>query len=233
MLCQKCGNELPESESICPTCNFNVKDTTLEKEDVPEDNKIQETETSPDKVKKNKRKNVIIVIVIVLALILSYAIYSHQKRSNQYLWNLEGAASDMLEGASEAEKICNLIGLVWHNSIFEEYDIKTDKYTCPNGYFHDDFNYAIANLYADPDFVVQQFKLNADIELVELDMKSLNNPPQKYSEAYTAIKEYYSAFLTLTNLAINQSGNYNTYTSNVNDAVHAIIECDQLMRLYL
>ena len=41
---------------------------------------------------------------------------------------------------------------VWYNCIFEENDPETNEYTRPNGYYLDDFNDALANLFSDETF---------------------------------------------------------------------------------
>lgn len=61
----------------------------------------------------------------------------------------------MLLGASEAEDAGNLIKSVWYNTIYEETDSKTDKYTHSesNGFrFNKDFNDSLSALFSDSDF---------------------------------------------------------------------------------
>ena len=73
-----------------------------------------------------------------------------QQLAEEYAANMEAASQTMLLGAIDAENTGNLIKSVWYNSIYEERDSETDKYTRPNGYFVSDFNDAdseMANRY--------------------------------------------------------------------------------------
>ena len=63
--------------------------------------------------------------------------------------------------------------------------------------------------------------------------EQLKNPPAGYEEAYEALKEYYSAYLELTNMATNPSGSLQSYSSNFNEADSNALNCYNAMRLYI
>ena len=71
----------------------------------------------------------------------------------------------MITGGAKAEEAGNLIKSVWYNAIYEERDNTTDKYTRPDGFFVDDFNDALANLFADTTFteIIEEIKENQKV----------------------------------------------------------------------
>lgn len=64
-------------------------------------------------------------------------------------------------------------------------------------------------------------------------MKSLTNPPDEMQEAYTALKEYYDAYIELTNLATNPSGSLQSFSNNFNTADTEAANCYNAMDLYI
>ena len=49
---------------------------------------------------------------------------------------------------------------------------------------------------------------------------------------FQATKEFYAAYTTLTNLAINPSGNYQTYISNFNNADDEAVKCLNNLKMF-
>ncbi len=91
----------------------------------------------------------------------------------------------MLNGGSEAESLLNLTAKVWYNSIFEERDPETDKYTMNNGYsFNDDFNASLYALFLDPSTLATISKIEENQASVETMMKVLQNPPDNLVRSY-------------------------------------------------
>ena len=64
-------------------------------------------------------------------------------------------------------------------------------------------------------------------------MKRLTNPPEEYKEAYSALKEFYDAYLELTNLVIDPTGSYSTYSEDFNDADTRTAKCYEAMGIYI
>jgi hypothetical protein len=151
----------------------------------------------------------------------------------EYKTNVAIISVVMLDGAADAEEAGNLIKSVWYNSIYEEYDYQTDKYTLENGKFVDDFNDALGNLFSDESFE----ELIVDIENNQNDvaktMKELKDPPEECEEMYESLKEYYDAYLMLTNLAIDPTGSLTSFSSSFNDADSEVLNCYNALKIYI
>ena len=64
-------------------------------------------------------------------------------------------------------------------------------------------------------------------------MKDLKNPPEEHQEAYEALKEYYDAYLELTNLATDPTGSLQTFSEAFNAADTEVVNCLNAMELYI
>lgn len=231
LLCEECNAEIPQGATTCPNCGCPVPEKTIEEA-------AQKVEVTAVKLqmKKSTKKyvGIAIIAVIVVAIGGIIATNSHKKNlETRYAENMEQASYTMLMGASDAEDAANLINKVWRNAIYEDTDSETDKYTRPNGWWVSDFNDALRNLFADSTFCSQIADIEENQESVAELMKQLKNPPAGYEEAYEALKEYYSAYLELTNMATNPSGSLQSYSSNFNEADSNALNCYNAMRLYI
>ncbi len=237
--CPECSAEMEKGATECPNCGCPVDEMN-----------VTGTQQKPQKVevtgvKVAKKIKVIIGIVVVLLLaggVTSFgvnqyqkkkAVEAYEKRVKDYLANLELASYSMLSGAGEAENCGNLIKQVWYNSIYEEEDETTDKYTKPNGFFLSDFNDALENLFSDTGFQSKISSIKDNQNTVSSLMKELKNPPEEYKDAYETISELYDAYLSFTNLVINPSGSLQTFSSNFNDADANTLNCYNAMELHL
>ncbi|MBP3237790.1 MAG: zinc ribbon domain-containing protein [Lachnospiraceae bacterium] len=236
--CYECGKEISDHAEVCPICGAKTQ-YGLQKE---EDNQRQIM------AKKKTQKGKIIAVIIIIAvcaLAVFIGIKMHNKKqadkdaanASKYKANLSAVNLTMLNGAAAAESAGNLIKSVWYNAIYKEKDYTTDKYTIkdyPFGTdFVDDFNIALANLFADDDFTSDISKIEDNQKRVADIMKDLKNPPKGYEEAYKAIKECYDAYLTLTNLATDPTGSLQTFSSNFNDADSIFMTKYNAVKLYL
>lgn len=125
----------------------------------------------------------------------------------------------MLDGGANAESLCNLILKVWRNTIYEESDNETDKYTRPDGYFLSDFNESLENLFVDSDTILTISYIEDNQAAVKGIMKKLQDVPDGLDKCYDTVSDLNVAYRILTDLAINPSGNYNGFSSNRNDAI--------------
>ena len=150
-----------------------------------------------------------------------------------YQANARSVSGKMLASAAEAETACNLIKSVWYNAIYEGRDTTTDKYTRPKGYFVDDFNEALGNLFSDSSFTSDIKSIENDKSSIPSTMKDLRNPPEGCEELYEALKEYHDAYLELVNMAINPSGNLGTYSSSFSEADNEVIKTYESFLTYL
>lgn len=153
--------------------------------------------------------------------------------AKQYEKNLNTIVYKMLNGAADAESCGNKIKKVWSNTIWEDDDPETDKYTKTNGVFNEDFNTSLTALFTDPDFMKTIDDIEKNQSEVNKIMNDMKNPPEEWEDAYNDLKEYYDNYLILTNLCINPSGSLQTFSTNFNDADTDTINSFNKMKTYL
>lgn len=214
--CEDCGNEFENSLAACPVCGC-------------------PSPAAHSKTFGKGRKSIIIsATLIVLFIIVFFGITASKKAMlAQYSANLSEVSQTMLDGSAKAEKAGNLIKTVWYNAIYEEQDEETDRFTMENGKFVDDFNDALNNLFSDDDFSTNIYKIRKNQTKVTDLMKKLKNPPENYKEAYSALREYYDNYLKITNITINPTGSYNSFTKNFNKYDESTVNAYKKLELYL
>lgn len=247
-VCPECGTELEEGATVCKKCGCPITPTTeaIVAFDIPQKVEVAKVSVIP----QTSRKKILIFIVAGLVFILAAlgirAIIRHQEEQEyqqmvqNYGVNLKDTVDVMLSGAADAETCGNLIIKVWNNSIFEENDSETDKYTVksrsPNwiGYTYDfyDFNTALSNLFGDDDFSSAINEIAENQETVSAMMKDLQNPPEEWEDAYSDLQDFYDAYLTLTNMAINPTGSLQTFSSGFHEADTETVNCYNKMQTY-
>jgi len=230
LICRECKAALSPEDKFCPNCGCPTEITEAQP-------KTETIGINQEKPKKNKKKSIIITALILVVLIIAGAVfssyYSKQKKLKEYQTNLSLVTATMLNGAVSAEKAGNLIHNVWYNTIWEKSDSTTDKYTKSSGYgFNDDFNDSLSALFADSTFTSQISEIKTNNDLVNSLMKSLANPPEEYSEAYSAVKDLYDAYLDITNCATNPTGSLTSYTSTFNEADSDFLNAYNAMEIY-
>ncbi|MDE7431913.1 MAG: zinc ribbon domain-containing protein [Lachnospiraceae bacterium] len=237
--CSECGTELEEGATACKKCGCPVEPMGNNNLAQPP----QQVEVTG--VKFNKKIKIIIIAVIALlvlatAVTIGVGFYKKKKaaketarHSQEYSENLELAIVTILSGASDAEECGNLIKKVWYNAIYKERDSSTDRYTTKNGVFVSDFNDALANLFADSVFSSKIKGIEKNQKTVKELMKELKNPTEEYRDAYEALTEFYSAYLTFTNLVSDPSGSLKTFSEKFNDADAETLKCYKAMELYM
>ncbi len=168
-----------------------------------------------------KRKKFLIVGVVCALVLLSaiglFANARHQAEQREaYIASLNELREQAIRGGSMAETLCNLTKKVWYNTIYEEKDSGTDKYTRVNrvGAFHDDFNTSLSALYSDDDVVTVISGLRASREIVDGIMADLQNPTDEFSACYDAADSLYDAYCGLVDLAISPSGSLKSYSED-------------------
>ncbi len=225
-ICVDCGREVPSGATECPHCGCPVE------REIEKVAALQQVEVAGVKVTK-KTKNIIVVAAIILVLCAvgcgGYKIYSDKKTErehveayNTYIDNLTFAQICMLAGGSDAESLCNLTLRVWGNSIYKEKDSETDQFTRKDngkGVFYDDFNDALFNLYLDEDTSKTRKSIEENQKTVKQLIKDLQTVPEGLEKCYDTVSDLYDAYNTLTELAVNPSGNYSGYSSNKATAV--------------
>ena len=238
IICEECGAEIPQGADSCPNCGCPVPVDGEENTEAPQ--KVELTSVKIPKLDQRKKKIVVGSIIGVIVLIAAISLIISQMRqataaqlSADYSENISTVSAAILSSAIQTEEAGNLIHDVWYNCIFEENDPETNEYTRPNGYYLDDFNDALANLFSDETFSQQLSSIKNDQETVTDLMRKMSDPPEEFEDAYEALRELFDAYTEFTNLVINPSGNLQTFTSIFNDADSALLNCYNAMSLYI
>lgn len=199
-ICPRCNNMANDGERFCKNCGF----------------------AFPEKKKESSPKIVggVVAGIIIAVLILGAAKYVYDMYArDSYKAKVEACAYTMIEGASDAETACNKIVAVWNNSIWGVEDDETDKYTIDSyGYFYDDFNDALDNLFSDEAFVADLKDINLNLQDVNTRMKELQNPPKGCEQLHTAFMDFYDEYFILVNCAMDPSGSLNSYSEKFSNA---------------
>ena len=244
ILCEECGFELSADMDTCPNCGCPVS-----KREVPdkerEEQKIQAVEVAKinlqvDEVGKEKaKKGLIAAGIVVLGIIIAffgYRSYNNQQKEKakiKYGEDIELTTMEMLVGASSAEQAGGLIHDVWYDTIYENDRATTKAYTKDkNGRYYDDFNTSLGVLFVDESFRETIDSITENQEAVRTHMKDLKSPPAEYEDAYEDIKTLYDWYTKFTELAVNPSGNLQSYTSSFNEADQGFMNAYKTMQMY-
>lgn len=207
--CSECGNEISPKKKICPHCGCPV-------DEINNNDDTQKVELTKDSFRE---KNILLYAVMGAIILIVIISLFNNVNSKSYKKVLQTATIKMLEGGFIADECGNLIKQVWYNSIFEENDDTTNKYTKnSNGKFNEDFNTSLNNLFNDSDFINKIELIKSNQEEVANLMKRLKNPPSEYKDTYNDLKDLYDNYLELTNIVISPTGSYTTFSSNFEDA---------------
>lgn len=246
--CPHCGGVVSDKAAACPHCSFIISKQSSTKLVSCDDcgNEYDITLTScPEcgcpnlinnvKTKNNKRTSILFLAILIIVLILGGLGLGILKAAekNEYYINMVTIVDKMSNGVPETETAGILIMRVWHNSIYRKQNSETDKFTMNNGKFVDEFNTALANLFADEEFRKSISEINKNKSEATALMKKLQNPPKEYEEAYSALNSCYSNYLKMINLVITANGSYNTFSNDFNTYDTALLDSFDKMQLYL
>lgn len=206
-ICTECGAELDNDATICSQCGCPI---------------------NPHKKKTGFLKNKTLIIAIICILGISCIIVginivkSQQNKSkfNKYIDTLVLAETTMYEGAVNAEELTDLTSRVWHDAIYQEKDSITEKYVYVGDEYVDDFNTALLLLFLDDSTTEKIEKINENQEKVKEHMKQLQDVPEGLERCFDTITELYDSYGALTDLAIEPSGSYTSFTDAVNSAIN-------------
>lgn len=236
--CEDCGTEIKDNENKCSNCGCPV-----ETKSIPQKVEVTKVQIGNGISKKKIIIVLVIIVLVIVAVIIGTNIYKQNEAkkeaqriealNEEYESNLRKINIKMLSGAADAESCGNKIKSVWYNTIWEESDSETDKYTKKNGVFNDDFNDSLHTLFSDPDFVKITDGVEQNQKEVKKIMKKMKNPPEDWKDAYDDLKEYYDDYITLTNLCTNPSGNLQTYSNNFSQADTDVLNGHEEINTYL
>lgn len=230
--CPECDKEISDKVKACPHCGYPLIGD-IEMEAIPQQVEVTAVNLKSRNPIKTKR---ILVCVFLFTLILIGVFFflSHQKsqkakeEKDLYINNLTNLSFTTLLGAEDAESLCNLTGQVWRNTIYEESDPATDKFTKHKtgtmSFFNSDFNDSLLLLFQDSTTVETVADIKANQTLSEDIMKQLATPPEGLEKCYDSASEMYSAYQGLTDLAISPSGNLQSFAQSKSDKVDKFME---------
>ncbi|SFG57611.1 zinc ribbon domain-containing protein [Oribacterium sp. WCC10] len=238
-LCPECGAELEDGASICSKCGCPIEEAKPEaKDQIPQQVEVTKVNIASP-INKKSIIMAMVALVVVVGIIFGVkkvqedkAVQEAAKLSADYGENLKNISYLMLSGASDAEECGNLIKSVWSNAIYEKRDATTDKYTRPKGYFPDDFNVALGNLFGDSSFQSKIDNIESNQKSVTSAMKDMKNPPEEWEDAYDDLQTFYDSYLDLTNQVINPTGSLQTFADNFNTADTAVANAYSRMKLH-
>lgn len=235
-ICEECGAEIEANATICSKCGCPV-----DKNKASEPQKVEVTGVKiGNGLSKKKIVTILIIFLAIIGGIIGFSILKDRKEkteaeimSRQYKIKLSTITFKMFTGAVEAESCGNKIKKVWSNSIWEDSDPETDKYTKTNGKFNDDFNDSLSALFSDQDFIKITDSVEQNQKEVMKLMKEMKNPPEEWKDAYNDLKEFYDNYLEFTNCCTNPSGSLQTYSTNFSNADTKVLNGYNKLNSYL
>lgn len=227
--CPECNKEISDKVKACPFCGFPFESNADTKNDVQqvEIASVNIALKDPAKTKKMITRVIVTVVILALGFVIFSVIKSNneKKEYNTYIDKLNLVKETMIDGGSEAESLLNLTARVWYNSIYEERDSETDKYTMSGGSrFNDDFNTSLSALISDSSTQATISIIEYNQVLVESMMKELQNPPDSLENCYATVIELYSVYKGLTDLAISPSGSLQSFADNKSQKIDRSLE---------
>lgn len=227
--CSECGAVISKSSEVCPKCG-----APIEKKDTLQ--KVELTKIATPKINQATKKYILIGIVAVALVIgLVFGISANNKKQQAIKWQetYNSTVNRMLSDGAEAESTANMIYSVWRNTIYKTADPKTNKYTftsyyrnntsytnsssARDKYFNSDFNDSLQVYFASDEYTLSKLIINNNKDKVQKAMTELSESiPEGKENAYSTISNLYDQYLGLVNLAINPTGNLQSYTSSFN-----------------
>ncbi|MBR5707944.1 MAG: hypothetical protein IKX41_01005 [Oscillospiraceae bacterium] len=180
--------------------------------------------------------SIIIVLVAVIA-VASVVFWFFRARNTvasvRYEKQLIEATNLMFEGGVTTENCANLMQSVWNNSIWKIADKRTDHYThAESGVFYDDFNDALAALFADPDFREDIKSIRQNRDDVEELIRKLKNPPRAWQDAYSELLRLYDTYYDFTELVLNTHCSLNEFSERFVEYDNEMVKRLDKMDLY-
>lgn len=234
--CPECGREISDKVTACPHCGYPMVQPGSSISSKPQQVELTAVNITASPTRKAQLRKMIIAAVVAVVIIAAIFIgiaasrnASESERRAEYINNLGAIRLAALDGAAEAEDLCNLTKAVWRNAIYEDRDAATDPYTRPDGYWVGDFNTALRNLYAADSTgeTISTIELNQAV--VDEFMVLLQDPPEGLESCYDIVQDLYTAYQSLTSLAISPTGSLTTYSSAFAEADNEFINYYDLL----
>lgn len=148
------------------------------------------------------------------------------KEHNDYVNSMNECYNAAQEMNAKIQELSSLITRVWYNSIFEEKDKDTDKYTIKNGKFlsfEDSVNKCIEKEISKKNFqkVGNDFA-DKYVEITKIEIPERDKP--KYNEYDGFVREYAKLIYDFWNSAVYISGNYSEFSEKQEEQKQKISE---------
>lgn len=234
--CPECDKQVSDKVKVCPNCGYpfggadEVAFTANNSDSAP-----QKVEVTGVSVSKKSRKLIIILIIVILAVAVSIFIYryiseqnakeEHRLAYNDYIDKLDSFRLLSLDGASDAEALCNLAGRVWRNTIYKDQDLETVSFVYPNGVWIEDFNEALALLYDDSLTKEKISNIEANQATVKDMWKTLQEPPLGMEKCYEFSDELFEAYNSLVGLSISPTGSLTSFSEKKQEYIDEYLKC--------
>jgi|GEM_PF-2481364 len=240
--CPECNKEISDKVKACIHCGY-----PLEQEVEPEKLKQLKQETKTDsevetqeerqtesfltkckKILKDKKKMPFVIVgMLIFFLIIGLIIFNavgEKNVYNEYHSNFYSASKMMLLGGADSEEVTRMTYNVWRNTIYKERDKETDPYALEKtssvmATFNSDFNTSIRSYFNDTETIKKVTGIKSNQIVVKMIIEKLQNPPEDYTRAYDTIINLYKVYNTLTDMAINPSGNLQGFSSARNETI--------------
>lgn len=247
--CQECGFVISNDTKVCPNCgaeiNFNTELSNYSESNIHAETK-NNLNSIINKIRQNKPISYIIIGVIIAVIIIIVVVAGVKTRSIRYIKNMRSIADEIVDSASDAEDIYILASRVWLNSIYQEHDEETDKYTVKedadepktiqellSGSDFYDFSTAVDNMYSDQDIINELSELSGDFNSISDSVDKLQNPPKDMYGCYSTFMDLYSSYSTLVDLAQNPSGSYEDYSDKIDSTSDAFLDSVNKLKIQL
>jgi hypothetical protein len=227
--CPECGKDISDKVKACPHCGYPlVEETQVNVQPQPVELKsVNLTNRDPAKTRKILLAGFGVILFFALLAIVAF-LGNDQKqkaRKNDYIDKVVSVRSMMLDGSSAAETLANLTAQVWQDTIYENLDPKTSKFTLSKyGGFNSDFNTSLNALFSDTNTQVTIGYIEDNQQSVSDLMKELKDPPVGMEICSESLMELYSAYQGITDLAINPKGSLSTFIPSKNEKVDKFLE---------
>lgn len=161
------------------------------------------------------RRFICVLLVVVLCVGLMAGCGNKVDEYNQKLYDFQRLS---LDGGAEAETVGNMVKAIWYNTIYDELDAKTEKYTHVDFEVNEDFNTSLALYFVSDEYKDGKKRIEENLKEVDKAYLELTNPPEDCKEGYKIVTTLYEQYEKLTNIATNPSGNLQSYSEAFNSA---------------
>lgn len=187
--------------------------------------------------------------VLILMVILTFLVACGKNDSEEYRLNLQGLSDDILDNATDVEKILNEYSSVWKFSIENSSAITVDEMAERMGFSQEkikevfeinsagnvpnDFSTNVHSLktYYESNDEIAEVKERS--ELIKEGISNLNGPPKGYDKAYDEVLDMYDLSEKFTEMVLNPSGSLQIFNEDKNQLSSDILSKHKRIKVVL